>query len=206
MVPSFPDVGADLDGWQLADESVETLFEVTGARVRGATRRFEDAATRDAVREATGGELDREWRFVAVTALDFEPALPPGTTAVILPVVRREARAAFDRRLSERGLTDVTRRGHQRLRVAAGTRARLTRFRAVDRVDGRHRIPVAGWVCVWNDRGDLFVVTGGHPDGRIADLLSLDSGSPRLELSSRACREEFVDIVRSVGRSSSAES
>ncbi len=204
MVPSFPSVGADLDGWQLAGESVETLFEVPGARVRGATRQFEDEQTRAAVREATDGALDREWRFVAVTALGFEPSLPPGTTAAVLPMVRREARTAFARRLSERGLADVTRRGRERLGVGSGARA--TRFRAVDPVDGSRRIPVAGWVCVWNDRGDLFVVTGGYPDGPLADLLSLDSGSPRLDRSSQASREEFADVVGSVGRGSSAES
>ena len=198
MEPSFPDVGADLDGWRLADESVETLFEVPGARVQGATRRFEDEQTRVAVREATDGALDHEWRFVSVTTLGFAPPLPPGTTATVLPMVRRQAGDAFARRLSERGLTDVTRRGRQRLRVGSGSRARMTRFGAIDPVDGTRRVPVAGWVCAWDDGRDLFVVTGGYPEGRLADLLSIEVASPRLEQSGQEYREELFEIVRSV--------
>jgi hypothetical protein len=198
MVPPFPDVGADLDGWRLAEESVETLFEVPGVRVQGATRRFTDDRTQEAVREATDCALDREWRFVSVTALGFAPPLPPGTTATVLPTVRRQAGDAFARRLSERGLADITRRGRQRLRVGSGSRARMTRFGATDPVDGTRRVPVAGWVCAWNDGRDLFVVTGGYPEGRLADLLSIEVASPRLEQSGQEYREEFVDIVRSV--------
>jgi len=205
MAPSFPDVGADLDGWELAEESVETLWQLPGARVRGASRRFEDEGTRAAVREATDGALDHGWRFVAATALAFEPSLPPGTTAMVFPMVRREATESFARRLSERGLADVTRRGEEQIRVRSGSRARLTRFVATDPVDGDRRVPVEGWVGVWNDSGDLFVVTGGYPDGPLVDLLSLDFPMERLERTSEEYREEFIEVVRSVSPGSSAE-
>jgi hypothetical protein len=196
MDPSFPDVSADLDGWQLAEETVETLFQVPGARVRGATRRYEDERTREAVREATDGRLDREWRFVAATGLGFDPPLPPGAASMVLPMVRREAREAFARRLTDRGLADVTRRGEEQPRVGSGARARLTRYGAIDPVEGD--VPVTGWVCVWREGGDFFVVTGGHPEGPLADLLSLENADKRLERTAANYREEFVDIVRSV--------
>ncbi len=196
MDPAFPDIAIDLDGWRLAEETVETLFQVPGARVRGATRRFADVETREAVREATGGRLDREWRFVAATKLGFEPPLPPGAASMVLPMVRREARGAFAERLVGRGLENVSRRGRERLNVGGRTPARLTRFGAIDHVEDD--VPVTGWVCVWRDGGDFFVVTGGYPEGPLADLLSLEAPDDVLDRTGADYREEFVDVVRAV--------
>jgi hypothetical protein len=195
MDPAFPDVTADLEGWRLADESVETLFQVPGARVHGATRRFEDERTRAAVREATGGTLDREWRFVAATGLGFEPPLPSGTTPMVMPLVRREAREAFARRLSERGLANVRRRGEERVRVHDGTGVRLTRYAADDHANGT--VPVAGWVGVRHG-DDISVVTGGHPDCRLADALDLEDPPVAAERTAAEYREEFLAALRSV--------
>ncbi len=194
MDPAFPDVAADFDGWQLAEESVETLFEAPGARVRGATRRYEDERTREAVADATG--LDHEWRFVAATRLGFEPQLSDRVASLVLPMVRRGVREAFAERLDGRDLETVTPRGTETISVRDGTRARLTRFGARDPVAGG--VPVAGWVCVWTDRDDFFVVTGGHPAGRLADLLSLADPPDRLTLTATEYRQEFLDVVRSV--------
>lgn len=194
MAPAFPEVHAELDGWRLGEESVETLFEVPGARVRGATRRYEDERTRTAVREATG--IDHEWRFVSATRLGFEPELPPGSTPVVLPMVRREARESFADRLAERGLEQVTRRGSERVRVRDRPRTRLVRLGARDPVAGG--VAVAGWVCVWTDDGEFFVVTGGHPDGRLADLLSVDGPPDPLLRTADAYREDVLEVVRSV--------
>jgi len=192
--PAFPDVAAEFDGWRLAEQAVETLFEVPGARVRGATRRYEDNRTRTAVREAA--RLDHEWRFVAATRLGFEPALPAGAVPLILPMVRRQVREAFAERLAGRGLEHVSRRGDERIRVLERRRAWLTRFGARDPVAGG--VPVVGLVCVWTDRDDFFVVTGGHPEGQLADLLSLADPPDRLTLTAAEYRQEFLDTVRSV--------
>jgi len=192
MAPAFPEVAVEMAGWRLAAESVETLFRLAGARVRGATRRFEDERTRQAVREATDGRIDHQWRFVAVTSLGFEPSLPPGAAPMVVPMVRREATTAFADRLRERGLEGVRERGDERIRLDSGSRARLTRYGASDPIGGG--VPVVGWVCVWTAGGDIFVVTGGYPDGRLADLLALDEPDPILARSENEYRAEFLDI------------
>jgi hypothetical protein len=195
--PAYPDLDADLEGWTITGESVETLFRLPAVRVRGATRRYEDERTREAVREATDGEVDHQWQFVAATRMAFVPPLPPGTLpSMILPMVRREAREAFADRLSERGLVDIEERGTERVRIATGSRARLTRYRARDPVGGAD-VPVTGWVGVWHD-GDFFVVTGGHPDARLTEVLDLDVSEPVLDRRRGEYREEFVDMLRSV--------
>jgi hypothetical protein len=197
--PAFPDVTADLDGWGLVEESVETLFRLPAAKVRGATRRYEDERTRRAVRETTGGTLDREWRFLAATRVGFVPSLPPGTpTALLAPTVRNEARDAFADRLSERGLTGVEQAGEERVRIRGGGRARLTRYRAHDRVDGDD-LPIAGWLAAWHDTGDFFVVTGGYPDCALSDRLGIGGAAGPLTRTGTEYRNEFVELLRSVG-------
>jgi hypothetical protein len=196
--PAFPEVDDGLDGWTLVEESVETLFRLPTARVRGSTRRYDDERTRRAVREATGGDVDREWRFLSATRMGFVPSLPPGTpTAALLGTVRREARGAFEDRLAGRGLADVERKQSERVRVRSGGRARLSRYRARDSVDDR-AFPVTGWVGVWHDAGDFFVVTGGYPARRLADVLGVDGATGPLAASPTAYRDEFVELLRSV--------
>jgi hypothetical protein len=196
--PAFPEVDTDPDGWRLVEESVETLFKLPATEVRGSTRRYEDDLLRQAVREATGDSLDREWRFLSATRMGFVPSLPPGTpAAALLGTVQREARDAFVDRLSRRGLADVERTADERIRVRSGARARLTRYRARDQVDGRD-LPVAGWVGVWHDGGDFFVVTGGYPDCRLSDVLGVDDSSEQLSRSAADFRDEFVELLRTV--------
>ena len=132
--PAYPAVPESaLDGWTLTEESVETLFQLPAASVRGATRRYEDERLREEVRNGTDGEVDHELRFFAATRLGFSPGLPPGTMpAMILPTVRSEAKRAFKQRLRERGVEDVERSGRERMRVRSGARARLTRYDGVN--------------------------------------------------------------------------
>jgi hypothetical protein len=198
MAPAYPAVAGLGEGWSLVEESVETVFRLSSARVRGATRRYEDERTRRAVREATDGGLDREWRFVAATRLDFDPPLPPGTPrSMVRPTVASEARRSFADRLAGRGLTDIERRRSERIRREGGTRVRLARYDAVDEVAG-HAVRVAGWVGVWNDGGDFFVVTGGYPDVPLADALDTADPPACLQGPVSEYREEFVAFVRNV--------
>jgi hypothetical protein len=198
--PAYPTVPETaLDGWTLTDESVETLFQLPAARVRGATRRYEDRALREAVREATGGELDHEVRFFAATRLGFTPSLPPGTMpSLILPTVRSEAETTFRRRLRDRGVEDLDRAARERMRVRSGSRARLTRYDGVDPTVG-DGLAVSGWVGVWKHRRDLFVVTGGYPAVRVADVLDVEDAGDPLAMTPSTYRDELLDAFREVG-------
>ncbi len=130
--PAFPDVPADRlrdGGWELVDESVETVFQLPTARVEGATKVYDAAETREAVRDAVG--LDHQWRFFFATALSFTPPLAPGIgPAVILPTVRSEAQSAFADELADRGFESVERGRSERVRVDSGDRARLRTYSA----------------------------------------------------------------------------
>ena len=196
--PDFPSVPTDkLTDWELVDERTETVFQLPGARVVGATKQYEDEQTRRAVREVTDGEVDHRFRFFAATKLGFDPMLPPGTLpSMILPTMQSEARKKFKRRLEDRGVTDVTRARTERMRVRSGNRARLTRYDGTDPViDGG--LPVTGWVGVWNDGTDFYVVTGGYPGVPLADALGVDNGRS-LERTPNEAQTELLDVLRDV--------
>lgn len=198
--PSYPELSiADEEGWVLADESVETVFRLPAMTVRGATRQYEDATTRAALRDATDGRIDHKWRFVAATRLGFVPGLPPGTMpATILPTVGSEARRSFKDQLQDRGVEDIDRNRRERMRVKSGARARLTSYSGVARVDDTE-VPVTGWVGVWYDRPDFFVVTGGYPAVRLADAFDIDGNDrPPLQRSATDARNDLLSAFRQV--------
>jgi hypothetical protein len=196
--PDYPTVPtAKLDAWKLVEESVETVFELPGARVVGATRQYEDEQLRTAVAEATDGDIDHRWRFFAATRLGFDPMLPPGTMpSMILPMVRSEAKKTFKERLQRRGIEDIERGRRERVRVRSGKRARLIRYDAVDPLgDG---VPVTGWVGVWNDGTDFFVVTGGYPSRPLSDVLEVEGGADSLDRTGSEAQDELLDLLRDV--------
>lgn len=197
--PAFPAVtdGRVHDGWRLVEETVEQLFELPALTVRGAIRRYEDAETAAAVAGVTDGTFDRAVRFLAATRLVFDPDLPPGTVpSVILPAVRREVRSTFQARLEDRGLEAVERSRTERTRVD-GNRAYLTGYRARYPL-GNADLPVTGWAGVWHDGEAFFVVTGGYPARRLADVLGLDEAPEPLTRSPASYRNEFFDLLDSV--------
>lgn len=196
--PAYPAVPESaLEGWERTEETVETLFQLPAARVRGATRRYEDRRLREAVMGATDGAIDHEFRFFGVTRLGFSPGLPPGTMpAMILPTVRSEAKRTFKQRLRTRGVEDIERGSRERMRVRSGGRVRLTRYDGVDPTVG-DELPVSGWVGVWSDGGDFFVVTGGYPAVRLTDWL--DVSEEKLARPPSAYRDELLELFRDVG-------
>ncbi len=191
--PRYPDLSVG-EEWTLAEERVETLFQLPAITVRGATRQYEDAVTREAVRAATG--IDHRWRFVSATRLVFEPGLPPGVMApTILPTIRSEARHTFEERISDRGVENVERRRRERIRVESGSRARLTAYEGSATVDSG--VPVTGWVGTWYDRPDFFVVTGGYPAVALAEAFGVDDG-PAIDRTPEQARDELMAAFRSV--------
>ena len=194
--PQYPTVEVP-DGWESTAERVETLFEFPGLSVRGATRRYEDRVERDVVADATDPPYDETLRFFAGTRLAFDPGLPPGTLpASILPSVRQQARRRFKQRLRDRGVSRVSRGRSERLRVGSSRVRARSYTGTVDTPDG-YEFPVEGWLAAWHD-DEFYVVTGGYPDGRLADLFDIEDPEARLSTPPRDYRDDFFTILRTV--------
>jgi hypothetical protein len=205
--PAVPIDALDAGGWELVEETTETVFEVPTNQIHAATQRYEDTHTRTALREAAG--LDRTVRFFAATRLVFEPPPPPGITPrLAAPTLRAEVRREFTDRLRERGLQNVDRAGSQRVRVADRRRARLTKYTATDPLadvgDGAstaQSLPLECWVAVWTRSKTARVVTGGYPAVTLAEQFAIDAGSHTdgpLARTRDQFRDEFLDLLRAV--------
>ena len=194
--PEYPTIEVP-DGWQLTTEGVETLFELPTMSVRGASRRYEDRATRAALAGGTDSQYDETLRFFAATRLAFDPGLPPGTLpASVLPSVKQQARRRFKRRLRDHGVSRVSRGRSERLSVD-GSRVRARSYTGtVDTPEG-HALPVEGWVAAWYD-DDFLVVTGGYPDGRLADVFGIEEADDLLSIPPRVYRDDFFDLLGGV--------
>ena len=185
----------EASGWALAEESTETLFELSAVRVEGHTRVYEDAELRRAVREAAG--VDQLCRFFFATVLEFSPPLAPGVAPMVRPTVASEARREFANDLEGRGFVDVDRGRTRRVRVDSGARARLTDYRAVYPLHADEAsvdLRVRGFLAVWLD--DEFRIAGGaYPESGLADLLA----DADVEPDGSAYREELLELIRAVG-------
>ena len=204
-VPPPPVPSDRLDDWERTDATVDRLYGVDGADVRGHTLVYEDRRLRAGVRDATGGALDQSWRFFFATRLGFRPPLAPGVEPTLVPMVRPEAVRRFRADLEDRGGENVERGRRERVRTEKGKRVRLRQVTgeiplpdldqtavspAVDAV------PVEGWVGVWDD--DAVLVAGGaYP--RTALVRAFDADDERLSLSPSTAREELLALVRAVG-------
>jgi len=146
MSDSDPEDGGDvpppavptdrLDGWERTEASVERLYGVAGADVRGHTLVYEDRRPRVAVRDVTGGVVDHTWRFFFATRLRFRPPLSPGAASLVLPMVRREATRSFCSDLRDRGVEDVEPGRHERFRTEGSERLRLRQVTGTVSVPG----------------------------------------------------------------------
>jgi hypothetical protein len=193
--PGVPEERLAADGWTLQEHRAEALVELPAAEVLGHTLVYEDGRLRAAVREATGGRIDRMWRYFFATRLTFRPPLPPGVgPAMVVPTVARTAESAFADELEERGFRDVSRGRRERVRVDTGERARLRRYTAtLDDGDAGIQLDVAGWLGVWTHDG--FRVAGGaYPATPLGALLHSDEVGP----DPNECRDELLDLIRAV--------
>ena len=196
-----PGLPADrLADWERTEASVDRLFGVEGADVRGHTLVYEDRRLREGVRDATDGGLDQAWRFFFATRLRFRPTLSPGAHVAILATVRSEAVRSFCSDLEDRGVRDVERGRSERMRTESGKRVRLRQVTGeVPRPDpgeSDDAVPVEGWVGVWYD-GDFLVAGGAYPRTSLASAFDVDDD--RLALTASAARDDLLELVRSVG-------
>lgn len=190
----------DSGGWVQTDVAVETVFSLPTVQVRTATVQYEDERTRQMLAEALGHSIDVAPRFFAGTRLAFDPPLPASVSpGAIAPLLQREARSAFARRLRERGLVDINRDSSQCVRVGGENRTRVTKFEAAIPLPGTDRdLPLACWVAPWNTSEDAIIVTGGHPTVRLAAFFGLDASQDRLTRTGESYRTEFFELCRAV--------
>jgi hypothetical protein len=183
-------------GWELVEQSTETLFELPTARIQGTMVRYDDERTRTALRGATAEAVDHPIRFFATTRLTFEPSLPPGTgPAMIMPVLLSEARQNFKRRLRDRGLVDVSREGTERVRSGDRNWVRLTRYSARDPEVSGDGLPLECWLGVWTDE-TVAMATAGYPTVSLAEQFDLETTESALTKDGRTYREEFRSLIR----------
>jgi hypothetical protein len=182
-------------GWELTDESVETVFELPTASVTGATELYDDVRTREAARSAA--DIDQQWRFFFATALTFR--LAPGIgPAMILPTVRSEAYSAFADELRKRGFENVEGGRRERVRTDSGHRARLRSYTASLALDDAGTtLPITGWVGVWHGEG-FRIAAGAYPDDPVADILGIDDPADPLQRGPRDYRDELLELIRAV--------
>jgi hypothetical protein len=197
-----PDVPTDrLADWARTGATVERLYGVEGADVRGHTIVYEDRLLRDGVRDATDGALDQSWRFFFATRLRFRPPLSPGAHVALLPMVRSEAVRTYLHDLEDRGVEAVERGRRERVRTDGGERVRLRQVTGeIPRPDTAGEsvepVPVEGWVGAWYD-SDFFVAGGAYPRTSLAR--AFDADDDRLSVSSSAARDELLALIRGVG-------
>jgi len=198
--PSFPTVPDDQlreDGWELTDESVETVFELPTASVAGATKLYDDARTREAA--ASAADIDQQWRFFFGTALTFRPPLAPGIgPAMILPTVRSEAQSSFAEELRDRGFENVDRGRRERVRTDSGDRARLRSYTASLALDDAGTtLPITGWVGVWHGTG-FRIAAGAYPEEPVAEILGVEHPPDPLQRGPHEYRDELLALIRAV--------
>lgn len=193
--PAVPEAALDAGGWTRTDETVETVFQLPGTSVEGATVVYGDEQTRDAAAEY--GNLEQRWRFFFATKLTFSPPLSPGIgPAMILPTVRSEANKTFKSELRDRGFESISRERTERVRVDSGDRAKLTQFRAELPLESA-TLPITGWVGVWHSDG-FRIGAGAYPEQPIAEILAIDDPPDVLRKTSRAYRDELLDLIRAI--------
>jgi hypothetical protein len=167
--------------WRVLNDEESVVFSLPTMRVRGHTVVHEDATLREAVREATDGDVDQPVRFAFATHLAFEPPLPPGSAvASVFPTVRETAEREFATDLRERGFERVSRGRRDRTRTNDGIRVALRQYDATVPVNGA-RVDCEGWLGVWHAGGCVSLAGGAYPTRNVAGV-TVEPGRYRREL------------------------
>ncbi|WP_049903404.1 hypothetical protein [Halococcus agarilyticus] len=199
-MPSVPDERLAEGGWELAEETTETLFQLAAVRVEGHTLVYEDGDRRAAIEAASDGDLGGPWRFFFATRLAFHPPLAPGVgPAMIRSTVTAEARRAFVADLEARGFHSIDRRRTERMRTDGGKRARLTNYTARYAVTSSahdSEIAIEAWLAVWIRDGTFRIAGGAYPTRGFDELLA--ALGVEHEIDPTTDREELLELLRAV--------
>lgn len=213
--PTVPESLIDRGGWELVEEGVESLVEKSWIDVRGSTRRFEDARSRRALREATAGDVDHPVRFFAVTRLAIESSLLTGFSPLLFRGrIRREVRQSFVNRLQSEGIREISRESRDRIKLPGRDRVPVRTYTAIDPISGFDGedtasrtseytvdLPVECRVGVWIDGGTVRILSGGYPTVELSEAFDLETVAEVLMREPAAYRTEFENLVRGVATS-----
>ncbi|EMA47873.1 hypothetical protein [Halococcus saccharolyticus] len=199
-MPSVPDESLAESGWELTEDTTETVFQLSAVQVEGHTLVYEDADRREAIESASDGDLDGPWRFFFATRLTFRPPLAPGVgPTMIRPAVVAEARRTFVDRLEDRGFHTIDRGRTERMRTEGGNRARLTKYTARHAIasnDHDGEIAIEAWLAVWIHEGSFRIAGGAYPTQGFDSLLA--ALGVEYTFDPAADREELLGLLRAV--------
>jgi hypothetical protein len=190
--PSVPK--SQLTDWRQTEQTVSTPFSTPIVSVTAHTCVYD--ADHRGLRAATG--LDGPWRFFFASRIRLEP--PKRPSSLLTTLVRRQVRAAFLDRLSERGFEQIRQSDDESVTIGDNEAVRY-RYRARCRlaVDAATlELPVEGYLAVWADE-DYHVAGGAFPAGRPT------RGPPDLaskltdHIDPAAAREELLALIDGCG-------
>jgi len=220
--PVVSDQRLESGGWEQVDETTDTS-RYAGVSATKHTLTFNDANLSEALEEQTLGSVKTELSVFFASRVEFSPpldGLPLGIgRREVMDATGRNAKAEFETRLEENGLTDITEAGESTLTVDTGEEANLVEYDAVfpmddyrfDVTEGRtieiegQPIDVAGWLAVWHHDGSALVAGGIHADENYTDSVGKRLSSAielaldiDLGLTPEAYRDEVFGLMRSV--------
>jgi hypothetical protein len=101
----------------------------------------------------------------------------------------------FKNRLQDRGFGEVSKAGHDRIRVDSGDRASLQAYEAAIETSVVD-VPVEGYLAVWSTGGEFRLAGGAYPAASLSDLLGISI--PGIDIDPNSFRQELISIVKSV--------
>ncbi|MFB6082004.1 MAG: hypothetical protein ABEJ67_04200 [Halanaeroarchaeum sp.] len=178
--PVVPRDRLDRGGWELQQESQETVFKQSFGPVtvvaKAHSLTYSDVALRRAVAQKTLGAVDAQMALFSATRIQFDPDLT-GLPVGVVDRTEEAARQQFVQRMRKAGLRNVTREKTGTLEVDTGESARLTSYTAEFPFDGVSfpvtedqtvtisgaPLTVAGDLAVWRHGGSVLVAGGAYP-------------------------------------------
>ncbi|MFC6797950.1 hypothetical protein [Haladaptatus sp. DYSN1] len=225
-----PEVSKDkleAGGWKLIDERDGNLFteRYSGATVSAAahTLTFEDRALADTLAERTLDTVDAQMAVFFAGRVDFSPDLDDLPAAVgrkeVMEQVKQNAKADFETRLEDAGLTDISEGEATTFTPDTGETGELVEYTARFPFEGftfdvtteksvaisGGDIAITGWLAIWHHGDSTLVAGGAAPAENYAESLTeeLSSGVSvtvdiDLGLEPDAYSEEIFSLMRSV--------